>query len=88
MCIKIHTSPLFAYYVDNQDIVEVNGKTIGECLKNLVAQFPNLKMFDKEGNLYSYIYISVNGEDAYPNELEKPVKDGDELVITPMISGG
>ena len=88
MSIKVHPGPLFSYYTDNQNVVEVAGKTVGECLKNLVEQFPRLKIFDKDGKLYSYIVISVNRENAYPNELEKPVKDGDELLITPMISGG
>lgn len=90
MGIKVHTSPLLSQYTNNQRIVEVNGSTVGECLKNLVEQFPGLEkvLFNEHGKLLSYLGIYVNEESTYPEELIKPVKDGDELSITLMISGG
>ena len=42
----------------------------------------------KNGKLFNYVNIYVNGEDAYPDELAKPAKDGDELHILYIISGG
>lgn len=73
-----------------QNVVEVNGSTVGECLHHVVKQFPSMKnqLFTKTGNLFDNILISVNGESAYPEQLAKPVKDGDELKIAFMISGG
>ena len=73
-----------------QDVVEVSGSTVGECLSHLVKQFPDMKkqLFTKSGNLFENIILSVNGESAYPEQLAKPVKDGDELNIVFMISGG
>ena len=73
-----------------QNVVEVSGSTVGECLHHVVKQFPNMKkqLFTKTGNLFDNILISVNGESAYPEQLAKPVKDGDELKIVFMISGG
>jgi molybdopterin converting factor small subunit len=70
--------------------VEVSGSTVGECLNQVVKQFPGMKkqIFTKTGNLFNNIIISVNGESAYPEQLVKPVKDGDELNIVFMISGG
>lgn len=90
MGIKVHTSPLLSQYTNNQRIVEVNGSTVGECLKNLVEQFPGLEkvLFNEHGKLLNYLGIYVNEESTYPEELIKPVKDGDELSITLMISGG
>ena len=41
-----------------------------------------------ETQLLSYIDIYVNRESAYPEELNKPVKDGDELHIVIIIGGG
>jgi len=72
------------------DVVEVRGSTVGECLNHLVKQFPDMKkqLFTKTGNLFDNIIISVNGESAYPEQLAKSVKDGDELNIVFMISGG
>jgi molybdopterin converting factor small subunit len=72
------------------DVVEVNGSTVGECLNHLVMQFPGMKkqLFTRTGSLFDNIIIAVNGESAYPEQLAKPVKDGDELNIVFMISGG
>ena len=72
------------------DVVEVSGSTVGECINHLVKQFPdiNRQLFTKTGSLYENIIISVNGESAYPEQLAKSVKDGDELNIVFMISGG
>ena len=32
--------------------------------------------------------IYINGESAYPGELDKSVKDGDELSMVLIIAGG
>ena len=88
MSIKVHSGPLLSRYTDAQGIIEVDGDTVDECLKKLVEQFPKLELFDKNGELLVYIAIAVNGELAYPEKLNKPVKDGDELGIIPMIDGG
>ena len=73
-----------------QNVVEVSGSTVGECLHHVVKRFPSMKkqLFTKTGNLFNNILISVNGESAYPEQLAKSVKDGDELKIVFMISGG
>ncbi len=90
MSIKINISPVLYQYTNNERVAEVNGSTVGECLNDLVRQFPNIKqwLFDKNGKLYSYFDIYVNGKSAYPEELAKPVKDGDELHLIFLISGG
>ena len=88
MGIKVDTGLIFSRYTNNQRTAEVDGNTVAECLKHLVEQFPKLKLFDGDGELLVYIAIAVNGELAYPEKLNKPVKDGDELSIIPMIDGG
>ena len=90
MSIAVKLSPILAKYTDNLKVANVNGNTIGECLEHLVKQFPALKqpLFEKNGRLHRYINIYVNQESAYPEELAKPIKDGDELHIVMVISGG
>ena len=88
MSIKVHSGPLLSRYTDAQGIIEVDGDTVGECLKKLVEQFPKLELFDKNGRLLDYFGIYINGESTYPKELDMPVKDGDELSIVLMIGGG
>jgi MoaD family protein len=77
-------------FTNNTKMIEVNGTTVGECLNHLVKQFPIMKkqLFSEKGNLFENILISINGESAYPEQLAKPVKDGDELKIAPIIGGG
>ena len=90
MSIEVKFSPIFIRYTNNQQAAEVSGSTVGECLDHLVKQFPDLKtiIFDKHGKLHLYLDVYVNGESAYPEELVKPVKDGDTLQLIMVIAGG
>jgi molybdopterin converting factor small subunit len=90
MSIKVNINPGLYQYTNNQRIAEVNGNTVGQCLNHLVKQFPGIEkgLFDKNGKLLNYVDIYVNGESAYPEELAKPVKDGDELHIVITVAGG
>lgn len=90
MSVKINLHPILSNLVNNQDVVEVNGSTVGQCLDQLVARFPELKewIFGKDGSINNVIDVYVNMESSYPEELAKPVKDGDELHIIIVITGG
>lgn len=87
--IKVHINPLLRQYTNDRDIVEVNGNTVSECLKDLEEQLPELKLFDKDGKLFAQLCIfEVRGGLLSPKKLDKPVRDGDELSIVIMIGGG
>ena len=90
MSVKINIHPFLFHLTNDQEVVEVNGNTVGQCLEQLVARFPELGkwLFRKDGKLNNLVDIYVNQESAYPEELAKPVKDGDELHIIVIISGG
>ena len=90
MSVTINLHPSLYQLTNGQAIVKVEGNTVGQCLDDLIRQFPQIKpwLFDKKGKLLNYIDIYVNQESSYPEELAKPVKDGDELHITMMIAGG
>ncbi len=90
MSIKISIPSYMQSFTNNMKAVEVNGSTVGECLNHLVKQFPGMKkqLFSKHGNLFENIIISINEESAYPEQLAKPVKEGDELNILLIIGGG
>ena len=90
MSISVQFSPVFHPYTGNQRLAEAAGSTVGECLDQLIKQFPNLKriLFDRHGRLHRHIDVYVNEESAYPEELAKPVKDGDKLHIVMAIAGG
>ena len=89
MSIKVHINLLLRQYTNDRDIVEVNGNTVGECLKDLEEQFPTLKLFNKDGELLLQLGVFELREGMlYPNKLDKPIRDGDELSIITMIGGG
>ncbi len=90
MSIKVNIRPGLQHFTSDQEIIEVNGSTVGECLNHLVRQFPGIKegLFERNGKVHDYIDIFVNGESSYPEEMTKPVKDGDELYILRVIGGG
>ena len=90
MSIKINIPSYMQSFTNSTGVIEVNGSTVGECLNHLVKQFPGMKkpLFSRNDNLFENIIISINGESAYPEQLAKPVKDGDEFDIAFMISGG
>ncbi len=90
MRVKINVRYFLPHLTDDHDVVEVSGNTIGQCLEQLITQFPKAKrwLFGKDGNISNFIDIYLNLESAYPNELTKPVKDGDEIQIVMRLSGG
>ena len=90
MGVKVNIHKTQRNFTNGLDVVEVEGKTVGDCLDNLVKQFPAVKegLFDKKGKLLNWVEIYVNMESAFPEELAKPVKDGDEIYLTIMLAGG
>jgi len=88
MNVKVHMGSLLYHITNNQYTIEVEGETVRESLMKLDRQFPKLKLFDKDGELKSYFVVSVNEEIVLPKELNKPVKDGDELSIMLVDVGG
>ena len=90
MSIQINISQFLQHLTNGTRTVDVNGKTVGECLNDLVKQFPPVEplLFDKKGELIKLLNVYVNGESAYPEELTKPVNEGDELDIMYTIVGG
>lgn len=90
MSVEIYIPQFLQHLANGIEVVDVNGRTIGECLNNLVKQFPQLEasLFDKNGELLDLLNIYINRESAYPEELTKPVNDGDKLQIMYTLVGG
>jgi molybdopterin converting factor small subunit len=91
MSVKINIFyPHLQQFTHHQEVVHVDGSTVGECLSNLVNQFPGIEqgIFDRQGQLLNYVYFFVNGKATYPTSLAMPVNDGDELTIALLLAGG
>ncbi|RTZ97237.1 MAG: ThiS family protein, partial [Deltaproteobacteria bacterium] len=46
------------------------------------------EIFTDDGQPTRKIEIYLNMESAYPDELGRPVKDGDEIHLTLLLAGG
>jgi molybdopterin converting factor small subunit len=90
MSVEVELSSVFGRYTDGRIKTSVKGKTVRECLHNLVRQFPKLKrlLLDSEGNLQQYYEYYINGESVFPQDMKKPLKDGDKLNVLYIIHGG
>jgi molybdopterin synthase sulfur carrier subunit len=74
-----------------QDIIKAKGRTVGEVIQWLTETYPGLRerLRDEQGRVRRFINIYVNNEDIrFIQNLETPLKDGDQLSIIPAIAGG
>ncbi len=90
MSIEVNIPPFLQPLAGDAKLVNVSGRTTGECLKALVAQYPRLKpeIFNRKGNLLKGLSVFINGEVVYSKPLTRPVNDGDKLHITYIVMGG
>jgi len=90
MSVKVHLYSGLKEFAGGQNVAEVQGTTVGECLADLVKQFSRMKpeLFDEDGRLASKVLVSINLKSAYPEELTRPVDSEDELYIVRVIAGG
>jgi molybdopterin converting factor small subunit len=90
MPVKIHIHITHRQFTNDLEVVAVEGNTVGECLNHLIKQFPGMEkaLFSKKDKLLNVVEVFVNHATAYPNELTKPVKDGDEINLLVMLAGG
>lgn len=90
MSITVKLHPALQKHAGGGEVVEVKGKTVGECFRSMVRQYPALEkhLYYKRGKIFGYFDVYVNGMGIYPENLKKEVKDGDEIAINIYIAGG
>jgi molybdopterin converting factor small subunit len=78
-------------YTDGQSKILVVGSSVKEVLKDLIVQYPALKvhMFTDTEELRPFINIYLRDEDIrYLQGIDTPIKNGETLLIIPSIAGG
>ena len=90
MSVKVHIHTTHRQFTNGLEVVEVEGSTVGDCLNHLIQQYPGMEkaLFAKKDKLRNNVEIYLNHASAYPNELVKPVKDGDVIHLVTMLTGG
>ena len=90
MPVKVHIHITHRQFTNGLDVVPTEGNTVGECLNYLIRQYPGMEkaLFAKKDKLLNVVEVFVNHATTYPNELIKPVRDGDEIHLLVMLAGG
>jgi molybdopterin synthase sulfur carrier subunit len=76
---------------NNEEVVEVEGATIGDVLDELQTRYPGIqeRLLDEKGEVRRFVNVYVNEEDIrFLQNKETPLKDDDEISIIPAIAGG
>jgi molybdopterin converting factor small subunit len=86
--IKIPT-PLRQYVGGNAEI-PVAGETVGQALKDLVTQYPDLRQHLYNGEqLRTFVNVFIGEDDIrFRDGLDTPVEANQGLRIIPSIAGG
>ena len=75
-------------YTGNEKVVEAQGVTVDEVLRDLDRQYPGIRfrMIDEQQNVRKHMKVFVNDEAV--RELNTPVTERDEITIMQALSGG
>lgn len=83
---------LFRQYTDGQSEVqvEISEPEISLALNKLVSQYPGLAnhFYEETGKPQSYISIFHNDQQVVDIGQTRKLRDGDELLLVPALSGG
>ena len=73
------------------ELIDLTGTSVRQILGSLRDAYPELgqRLFKSDNELNRFINIYLNDEDIrFLDNLDTPVKTGDELAIVPAIAGG
>ena len=91
MATKVRIPTPLRKLTNNEELVEVKARTIGEAIAELQSRFPGIqeRLIDEKGDVRRFVNVYVNEEDIrFLKNKETPLKDGDEISIIPAIAGG
>lgn len=70
--------------------VRLEGKTVGECLRDFIRQYPEAErlIFDGDGRLLKPFYVFVNQESMFKADFDRPLMDNDQLIMVALAVAG
>jgi adenylyltransferase/sulfurtransferase len=83
-------TPLRAY-TGQQDVVEADGRTVGDVLSALTLRYGDLRrhLYADDGKLRSFVNVYVNDDDIRYRDRERTeLSPGDVISIVPSVAGG
>jgi molybdopterin synthase sulfur carrier subunit len=91
MSVKVRIPSPLRSFTQGVDVVEAGGATVGQVLEDLKSKASGIetRLFKGPKQLNRFVNIYVNEEDIrFLQNLDTPVKAGDEISIVPAIAGG
>ena len=91
MSVKVRIPSPLRSFTQGADVIEVAGTSVGEVLNGLKDKASGIetRLFKAPNQLNRFVNVYLNDEDVrFLNNLETPVKEGDEISIVPAIAGG
>jgi molybdopterin converting factor small subunit len=89
--VEVRLPTLLRAAVNGSATVSVDGETIGEVLRTLVGENPDLagQVLTDDGTLHRFVNVYLNDDDVrYLESLETKVATGDVISILPAVAGG
>ena len=91
MPITLNLPTVLCKLADGNKTIEAEGATLGDVVKAVAEQYPNLapRLRDEAGQPYPFVTFYLNDDDIrFNGGFDAVVKDGDEVTIVPAIAGG
>jgi molybdopterin synthase sulfur carrier subunit len=90
MSIGVHLTFYFSDIVNGHTYLKATGTTVRDVIEDIDQKYQGFKQecIDEQGKLYGFLEVYINLESAFPGELDREVKDGDEINILTMMGGG
>jgi molybdopterin converting factor small subunit len=88
----IKIPPLFQEQLSIPDQVKVHGQTLGECLEDLIRQYPEVRSWLFDPNDLLRVLLSIKNETIWTwntkDNLERTLDRGEEIRILAIYAGG
>jgi sulfur-carrier protein len=91
MPVRVQLPNVLAKQTDGLQTIDVDGRTVGDAVNELVRRFPGLesRLRDNKGEPYEFVTFYLNNEDIrIGGGFDRTIAEGDELTIVPAVAGG
>ncbi|MEM0381188.1 MAG: MoaD family protein [Nitrososphaerota archaeon] len=89
--VKVTVTAVLANYLGGQRDFILEADSVKDVIEELAKKYGSeirRRLLDEEGRLRRYINIYVNDRGLSHQELNLKLKEGDEVLILPAVSGG
>ncbi len=90
MSVTVYLNKVYQPYCNGQETVEVEGKTVKECIQDLTGKCPDLEkvIFTGRDKLHPLVEIYLNSSSASPDPLARQINNGDKIYLIHTLAGG